>query len=270
MKPFAFLSLWLASCCLCFGAGSLNGVAVTAWNGVAISAWNGTSISAAGGGGGGGPIAFATGAANLWSTSNVSSYASNSYTPTSNALLLCGVANSRGSATAATPTLTGNGLTWVQVNTVTCDSGLKRLTIFRALGASPTTGAVTADFAGDNQTGCHIVVVQFTGVDTSGTNGSGAVVQSNTGSGAGTSVSVTLSALTGSSNAVWMIGCNRGATGFQGTPEASWTENTDATGGSPNFGFSDIYRLATTDNTPSTTITSDNWGAVAVEIKVSP
>lgn len=52
MKPYAFLILWLASCRLCFGAGSINGVAVTAWNGVVITSWNGTGISAAGGGGG--------------------------------------------------------------------------------------------------------------------------------------------------------------------------------------------------------------------------
>ena len=205
---------------------------------------------------------------NSWSTSNLTSYTSSSFTPTSNALVLVGIGNSQGSATAATPTVAGNGLTYVQVNTVTFDSGLKRETIFRAMGASPTAGAITVDFGGTSQTGCHIVVVQFTGTNTSGTNGSGAVVQSATASGAGTSISVTLSALTGSNDAVWMIAGNRGASGFGGTPEAGWTENTDATGGSPNYGHTDIYRLATTDNTPSTTIgASDNYGAVALEIQ---
>jgi len=177
------------------------------------------------------------------------------------------VTNSKATA-ADLPTLSGCGLTWVQVATVTWDtSAIKRVTIFRALGASPRAGALTADFGGVAQTGCHICVVEFGSVDTSGTNGSGAVVQSGTNSGtASTSVTVTLAALTGSDNAVWMAAANR-TVPFGGTPEAGWTENQDTSHASPNHGFSDIYRLATTDNTPSTTIASDSFGAIAIEIK---
>ena len=265
-RLIAFFSLWFAACS--FAAGSWNGVAVTAWNGVAFTAWNGTSISAAGGGGGG-SLAF-THLVMTGSTSNVASYASGSFTPTSNALVLVTVANTKASA-ADTPTLTGNGLTYVQIASTTWDaSTAKRITIFRGMGASPTAGAVTADFAGASQTGCNICAVQFTGADTGGTNGSAAIVQSATNSANGTtSVNVTLAALTGSTNGVYMAGGNRSVP-FGGTPDSGWTENQDTSHASPNHGFSDIYSTATTDNTPSTVIASDNWGAVAVEIKKAP
>ena len=264
MKLFSFFWLWFAACS--FAAGTWNGVAITHWNGIAFTSWNGTGISAAGGGGG--SLSF-TALVMTSSTSNLSSFASASFTPTANALVLVTVANTKASA-ADTPTLTGNGLTYVQVASTTWDaSTAKRITLFRAMGSSPSAGAVTADFAGAGQTGCHICAVQFTGVDTSGTNGSGAIVQSGTNSGGTASVTVTLSALTGSANAVYMASANR-TVPFTGTPEAGWTENNDTSHASPNHGFSDIYRIGTTDNTPSTSIASDNWGAVAVEIKKAP
>lgn len=256
--------LWIATCLFSFGAvGSWNGVAFTGWNGIAQTAWNGTSISC--GAGGGSPIAF-TALVFTGSTSNVASYASGSITPSANALVICTVSNSKASA-ADTPTVTGNGLTWVQISTTTWDaSTAKRTTMFRAMGSSPSSGAVTADFAGANQTSCQICVVQFTNVATGGTNGSAAVIQGVTNAANGTTAAtVTLAALTGSNNAVYMAAGNR-TVPFGGTPEAGWTENNDTNTLSPNHGFSDIYRLTTTDNTPSTTIASDNWGAVAIEI----
>ena len=202
------------------------------------------------------------------STSNVSSFSTSSITPTANTLLLATVANSKATA-ADLPTLSGCGLTWVQVATVTWDtSSIKRVTLFRALGASPSAGALTADFGGVAQTGCHICVVEWGGVDTSGTNGSGAIVQSATNSGgsSSTSVTATLAALTGSINGVYMSAANR-TVPFGGTPDSGWLENQDTSHTSPNHGFSDIYSTATTDNTPSTAISADSFGAIAVEIK---
>lgn len=51
-SPFVFLTAWLSTCLVAFGAGTWNGAAITAWNGIAITAWNGTGISVGGGGGG--------------------------------------------------------------------------------------------------------------------------------------------------------------------------------------------------------------------------
>lgn len=50
----------------------------------------------------------------------------------------------------AAPTLSGNGLTWTQTDTVTYNTvavPLSRLTVFKSSGAAPTTGAVTITHA---------------------------------------------------------------------------------------------------------------------------
>jgi hypothetical protein len=76
------------------------------------------------------------------------------------------------------------------------------------MGPAPTSGALTISF-GTNQDGVAWEVAEFDGVDTSGTNGSGAIVQSVTAgsAAAGTSISVTLATLADPNNAsVGLIG----------------------------------------------------------------
>src|SRR5688572_21294544 len=72
------------------------------------------------------------------STTDATSYATASITPTGNALVILVVANTFSSNPPTTPTATGNGLTWVQVATEVTANGdafdNKRLTIFRAMG----------------------------------------------------------------------------------------------------------------------------------------
>lgn len=133
-----------------------------------------------------------------------------SVSPSANKLQLLAV-NSRnftGSAPPA-PTVTGCGLTWVQVTNIQYDTGptsLKRVTLFRAMGASPTTGTLSIDFAGDSQTDVCWSLDEFTGMDTSGTNGSGAIVQTVTAkdeTGSATSITATLAAFASASNATY-------------------------------------------------------------------
>lgn len=106
-----------------------------------------------------------------------------SQTPAANKLQLLRVSSRTGiTADPNQPTATGNGLTWVvdtngSVVFDTTSSSRKRITVFRAMGASPTTGAVTIDFGGQNQTDVEWTLDEVTGMDTSGTNGSGAIVQ---------------------------------------------------------------------------------------------
>lgn len=111
------------------------------------------------------------------SNTSATSYTTASITPVANQLTLVAVLNSKATLPDI-PTLSGNGLTYVQIATVvfnTTSSPLRRLTLFRALGASPSAGAITIDFAGATQTGATWQVQPFAGVDTSGSNGSGAV-----------------------------------------------------------------------------------------------
>jgi hypothetical protein len=107
-----------------------------------------------------------------------------SITPAANQLILLTVTARNALSQAPThPTVTGDGLTWVQVAASDYDTGPpteKSVVVFRAMGASPTTGGVTIDYAGQAQTDILWAISQFNGVDTSGQNGSGAIAQSTT------------------------------------------------------------------------------------------
>lgn len=120
-----------------------------------------------------------TDAASYDTSSGAWSPATGTWTPTANRLQLVAVLT-RGAATPNVPTLTGHGLTYVQITTATFGTlatNLSRLTWFRAMGAAPTNGALTLDFDGQTQTHCTISVMEFGGVNTDGTNGSGAIGQ---------------------------------------------------------------------------------------------
>lgn len=210
-------------------------------------------------GGGGGGLAFSPVGAIYISSGNVSSYSTPSVSPSSNELILVAVANSKGTL-ADIPTLSGLGLTWVQVATETHDATLKRITIFRGRG-TVTPGALTASF-GVNQAGCYILPVQWSGADVAAP-----VVQAVTASATNTATaSVTMAAL-GTGNAVWAVSANRLAP-YGGTVEGGWTANNNAANTAPNHGLRDIYQIPATDATPSIAIGStDNWAMIAVEIK---
>lgn len=194
-----------------------------------------------------------------------------SFTPGANRLVLAFVENSKGS-TADTPTVSGNSLTWVQVTTVTFSTGnRRRLTLFRAMGASPTNGALTADFAGVNQTSIAISVFEFDGVDTSGTNGSGAIVQAPTPvtGAAVSSVSITLAAFGSASNGA---SAGVGATANVGiTHDTGWNEIHDITSVTVPATALETQWIATNDTTASGTMVSGtaDMGIIAIEVKAA-
>lgn len=190
-----------------------------------------------------------------------------SISPTGDALVICDVLNFNGDASAppATPTVAGNSLTWTQVATlVYADLGggeIVRCTRFRAMGASPSSGTVVIS-CGVAQAVIAYSIYEITGVDTSGTHGSGAVVQTVTNSTAGaTSLTVTLSAF-GSANNMAIGGFGYGLDTSDFTLGTGFTLIHEAGGGS----FITEYRLndTTVDITNST---SQALGGIASEIK---
>ncbi len=136
-----------------------------------------------------------------------SSQATASITPTANALIIATLTVTNPNNPPNNPTVSGNGLTWVQIATVTSavSGGGTRQTQYRAMGASPSTGAITIDLAGQSFNELRWSIDQFAGVDTSGTNGSGAVVQSatNTQTGNNSSFSITLGAFSNVANVTY-------------------------------------------------------------------
>jgi len=102
-----------------------------------------------------------------------------SWTPVANELVLLFIAQ-RNEAIA--PSVSGNGLTWVEVANVDNVQGQNGVSVWRAMGSSPSTGSITVTLTG-NTFPAFAVACRFSGVDTGGTNGSGAVENSGTADG---------------------------------------------------------------------------------------
>lgn len=112
---------------------------------------------------------------------DASSYTTASITPSSNVLTFVAVMNRIATGVAGgtkVPTVTGCGLTWVQVNTQVNGGATpnRRVTVFRACGTA-TSGALTIDFAGETQTNALYHVCEFPGARIDGGNGANGVVQ---------------------------------------------------------------------------------------------
>jgi hypothetical protein len=211
--------------------------------------------------------------ARVASTTGATSYGSSiAYLPTPNALLLAYVTNTKASA-PNTPTFSGNGLTWVQVDTMTFNtvgSATERLTVFRAQGASPTSGTGTADFAGATQTGCIVQVVEVINADATAANGANAIVQHPTNT-ADTTANPTIN-----HSAISISGTNMLISAYadsvnstsDSTPDTGYTEISEQSYATPNTGFTLSYKLAVTSGTLTTsTATSRNWGVSLIEVK---
>jgi hypothetical protein len=204
------------------------------------------------------------------SGANATSYATASITPTANRLILAAVCSS-GANTLFAPTLTGNGLTWVHIaGTESGDSNSDvRVDVFRAMGASPSAGAVTIDYAGVTMSRCNWSIIETPDIDTAGTNGSGAIVQSKTAAATtGTAGTADFDAAfgDGTNNATYSAIGNRNSAEAI-TPEAGFTELHDV--GNESQMLETMWRLGE-DQTPAPTwTTSARWAQVAIEIKAA-
>jgi len=204
-------------------------------------------------------------------TSAASSYTlAKSNTPAINTLWLVAVVNTK-ATTPDIPTLTGLGVNWVKVGTTNWGGQLTRLTLFRSMtNNTPTADALVADFAGANQTGCTMHGLAFSNVVTSGSQGSGAIVQSLQATNSSANPTVTLSALSATGkNAVYCVFAND-ANGYAATSvDSGWTEFIQNGYNTPATGQLGIYAIGTTDNTPSITDGAQAWAAIAIEIALS-
>ena len=203
------------------------------------------------------------------SAADDTAYVTASITPTANRLVLVAVASRVSTSPPESPTLSGNGLTWVEVGTITgTGASTRRITLFRSMGAAPSAGAITIDFAGNIQIGAAWSVVEFAGIDTSGANGAGAIVQTATNNvGAATSLTVTLAAFSSADNGAY------GAF-FAGANEvqsagAGFTELDDVgTTGEPLRCHTE-WRVDNDTTVDASSASSTGRGGVAVEIKAA-
>jgi len=206
------------------------------------------------------------------STTFAPSYTTAAFTPVANRLNLIWVTNTK-ATTPDTPTLVGNGLTWVQVATVlwgTTGTPTARTTLFRAMGASPTNGSITISFGGVSQNGCAWDLVDFSGVDQTGANGSGAVVQAVTGAANGAGIgglSISLAPLSYSGNATAGGFSNAVNNATSITPGSGYSPTAGVTYASPSISLrSEAASVGSTTVNVTQSATSDIAG-IAVEIR---
>jgi len=202
-----------------------------------------------------------TSGAGAWGGSHTTA----SITPGANRLIFFAIASGSFDL-AITHTLAGNGLTWVQVARKT-QADTPVLTIFRAMGAAPTAGTIVIT----NSQNARSVwsVFEFDGVDTSGTDGSGAIVQSAVGSGASTTPSATLAAFGSADNGT--VGAFSAASDSADiTPGTGFSLIHNANEGSGNNAhIGTEWRNDNDTSVDCTQASAWNWCAVGVEIKAA-
>ena len=178
--------------------------------------------------------------------------------------------------TPPVPDVTGNGITYTLEKSVAhwIDSGSNywnALYLFRGMAASPSTGAITIDFGATTMDAIAWSVSTKGNVDTSGTNGSGAIVQSVTATAeSATSAAVTLAAFGSANNAT------AGYFG-QGTTGGASRVFTQGTGFTEIHETGNTYAYVATewrvDNDTSIDgsydATCSGMGGIAVEIKAA-
>src|SRR6266581_4342833 len=208
------------------------------------------------------------------SGSNIKSVPTQSIAPGANRLILAWILTTD-NQTPDVPTLSGNGLTWVLVGlTYWNPSGpyfQDSITLFRAMGASPTAGGVTISYSSGQQS-IAWSIVDFSGVDTSGTNGSGAVVQSATGTddAAGPSgLTITLPSAIGSGNATAGGFGNANALTYSISPGAGYTAFSEIYLSGPQSDLRAEWRADGSATVNATQSGSFPMGGIAVEIRAA-
>lgn len=197
-------------------------------------------------------------------TSAATSFATASISPLANQPVFAAITHLRALGSIATPTASGNGLTWTQVDTIDI-SAARRLTVFKAAGiASPSAGAVTFDFAGQSQDAAVWAVVQFAGAEPS----ADPVVQFKRFTpAAGTSFTNTLTSTITAGNANLTFVMHR-AVGGVITPDSDFAELTDKQSGASQTRLESQWALDQTSCTPSWT-GSDSHTAISVEVRAA-
>ena len=193
-----------------------------------------------------------------------------SITLPANALILAALHTSRAAATTQTVSAASTGAVWEAVNNRTFNSTAtprSRVSLFRTMVTSDQTGIVI--FSTSSSHDCWIwSIISFAGVDTTGTNGSGAIVQSAVGAGdIDPTWGVTLAAFGDAVNNATYIAVSYDVDQTF-TPNSPLTALNETNSTAPTRDLFDAWNLGE-NLSPSGTTSGGDWGGVAVEIKAS-
>lgn len=165
--------------------------------------------------------------------------------------------------------ITGAGLTWVEEKEVQMDtiaSPRQAFACYRALGAGATPGALTVTFDGP-AAAAQFIVIEFTNCDTTGTNGSGAIVQSVVNvADSGLSITATLAAFQSAVNATVGGFSSGGTTGTVWTPGAGFAEIAE-TPGAPDRPIMAQFRNDNDTSVDATHSNNSDIAVIALELK---
>jgi len=196
-----------------------------------------------------------------------------SFTASNSRLYIVFVNTSTGSGTAPSVTsVSGAGLSFTQIGTaggLVYSGTARRIQAWRALSsAGAGTGSITINLAGIS-TSMDAVLLEFTGADTSGTNGSGAIVRSATSQASKVkTLSVPLAAFGSAANrpvAFFSHVANEAT-----TPGAGYTELDDGNHSSPNTGAQLEWHATAAQTTPSASWSKkQDCGGFAIEVKAA-
>lgn len=188
-------------------------------------------------------------------------------------LTVCSVDNT----STSDPTIGGTmSATWVQVGSVITIGSFLNLWTYRAMEGSNQTGTVSADFGADSQFAMTLILDEFDGVDTGGTSGSAAVVQSTTGSAtSGTALSATLASFADATNNVaYGIGVSGIVAGPPTlTPGTGFTELDEQQANGPSTadcGHATEWKTGEDTSVDMTSDTDTEWAFRAIEIAIAP
>jgi hypothetical protein len=194
------------------------------------------------------------------SSTDAASYTTSSVTLKAGRLYLIAVENSHGSSASAVSAITG-GPTWTSRSTTQYNTNLNRISIWSGVPTVDYTGTLSIAFGGVTQTGAIYSIDEFSGVDTSSSDG---VVQQAVGTGnSGTSLA-TLAAFGSANNATYAAHGHAAASAS--APGSGFTEKSDVTAATPAQALCTDWRVDN-DTTADATFTSAQWGACAVELK---
>ena len=191
----------------------------------------------------------------------VTAHVTASISPSAGKLYILAV---QGKATSPgpTPTVTGCGMTWVLIRSV--DTNNRRVSVFRAMKASGVTpGTLTISFSSSvDNASFHLS--EWSSVDTTGTDGSGAIVQNGGDSGTtNTTGTANLAAFGSGSNAAYAVFGHNSAE--NATPESGYTELGDTFLG--DTGMISEWKVGQDLTINATWASSTNWRSVSLEIK---
>ncbi len=210
----------------------------------------------------------------IHSGTDASSYSFPSIAASNNRLYVVFLNTAIGSGTApAATSVSGAGLTFTEIGAtgglLYSGAGARRIQAWRALSSAGAGTGPIAITLGGTSIGMDAVLLEFNGMETSGTNGSAAIAQSATSSvTSATSLAVTLAAFGDFSNRPVAFFSHRIAE--ETAAEPGYNELDDASHSAPATGAQCEWHATATETTPSATwLTASAGGGFAIEVRIA-